>query len=212
TAKALLEYVRGAMKKEDPYVIQQLALVTYKSRLPTPLAALEEARELLLTLAPVTSNDTETLGLWGAVHKRLWELTKESAHLDEAVHAYERGFYLRNDYYNGINLAFILNVRAANAASRADAIADFVQAERVRREVLAICEEVMRDGGPPGDDKYWILATVAEAYLGVGDEANAEKSFQEAAAIASAGWMKESTIEQMDKLRALLANSPLASL
>ncbi|MFL6284686.1 MAG: tetratricopeptide repeat-containing protein, partial [Pyrinomonadaceae bacterium] len=84
TAKALLEYVRGAMKKEDPYVIQQLALVTYKSRLPTPLAALEEARELLLTLAPVTSNDTETLGLWGAVHKRLWELTKESAHLDEA--------------------------------------------------------------------------------------------------------------------------------
>ena len=36
----------------------------------------------------------------------------ERAHLDEAVATYERGFYLKQDYYNGINLAFLLNVRA----------------------------------------------------------------------------------------------------
>ncbi len=33
--------------------------------------------------------------------------------LDTAITAYQRGFYIRNDYYNGINFAFLLNVRAA---------------------------------------------------------------------------------------------------
>jgi hypothetical protein len=215
TAKVLLSTIRGMMKAadasrpEDPYIIQQLALVTYKSKLPTPQKALEEARDLLSTLNPTTSNDPETLGLWGAVHKRLWDLTKDGAHLDEAVRGYERGFYLRNDYYNGINLAFLFNIRAANAASRAGAIADFVQAERIRREVVEICESEIKDSGLSADNKYWVLATMAEAYLGMGDEANADKTFQEAAAISSAVWMKESTTEQMDKLRALLADSPL---
>ena len=142
------------------------------------------------------------------MHKRLWDLTQDRAQLDEAVRGYERGFYLRNDYYNGINLAFLLNARAANAASRAEAVADFVQAERVRREVLSICEAELEDGELTEDKKYWLLATMAEACLGVGDEANAEKHFQEAAAVASADWMKDSTVEQMGKLRALLTDSP----
>ncbi|HWS88272.1 MAG TPA: TRAFs-binding domain-containing protein [Pyrinomonadaceae bacterium] len=216
TAKALLSTVRTLMKgknpdkPDDPYIVQQLALATYKSKLPTPQAALEEARGLLLTLDPATSNDTETLGLWGAVHKRLWDSAKDTAHLDEAVRGYERGFYLRNDYYNGINLAFILNVRAAHAKSRAEAVADFVQAERVRREVIDICAEEMKGGGPPSDEqKYWLLATWAEGLLGVGDEAGAQQKFQEASAVAPAGWMKDSTQEQMETLRRLLADSPL---
>ena len=215
TARALLSSVRAIMKgsnpdkAEDPYIIQQLALATYKSKLPSPQAALEEARALLETLGPATSNDTETLGLWGAVRKRLWDLTRDPAHLDEAVRGYERGFYLRNDYYNGINLAFLLNVRAAHARSRAEAVADFVQAERVRREVLSICEAELAGGSLPADSKYWVMATMAEAYAGVGDEANAEKKLREAEAVAPAGWMKQSTQEQLEKLRALLADSPL---
>ncbi|HEX7955472.1 MAG TPA: tetratricopeptide repeat-containing protein [Pyrinomonadaceae bacterium] len=201
-------------RPEPRYIIQRLALVTYKSKQPTPQAALEEARDLLKALDPATSNDTETLGLWGAVHKRLWGLTADAAHLDEAVRAYERGFYLRNDYYNGINLAFILNVRAAHAKSRAEAVADFVQAERVRREVRDICEEVMKDGGPKDDElKYWVLATWAEALLGVGDEAGARAKLDEAGALIpdpeKNNWMRQSTAEQMDKLRALLEQSPL---
>jgi hypothetical protein len=125
------------------------------------------------------------------------------------VRAYERGFHLRNDYYNGINLAFLLNLRAAAAASRAEAIADFVQAERVRKEVLSICETVLREANLPAADKYWTLATMAEAYLGVGDEARAEQKFQEASTVAPAQWMRDSTQEQMAKLRHILADSPL---
>ena len=135
---------------------------------------------MLKTLNPDTSNDTETLGLWGAVHKRLWELTRRSAHLDEAVRGYERGFYLRNDYYNGINFAYLLNVRAANARSRAEAIADFVQAKRVRQEVISICGSLLKEENLPEDDKYWAMASLAEAYVGIGDEANAQQKLQEA--------------------------------
>jgi hypothetical protein len=230
TAKALLSTIRDMMKAADPnrpedaYIIQQLALATYKSKLPTPQAALEEARELLMTLNPETSNDTETLGIWGAVHKRLWEVTKDPSYLNESVRGYERGFYLRNDYYNGINLAFLLNVRSfasccsaesATSADKAttehaDAIACFVRAEKVRREVLLICDTVLNtEKNLTNDQKYWVLATMAEAYLGIGDETSAQQKLQEAAAVASADWMKTSTQEQMDKLRELLADSPL---
>jgi hypothetical protein len=244
TAKVLLTRLRKKMKeaaaqvaqqardkgvtdvkeaREDPYVIQRLALVTYKSKAPSPEAALEEARTLLATLEPETSNDTETLGLWGAIHKRLWELTGNMAHLESAIRAYERGFYLRNDYYNGINFAYLQNVRAAESAKRADAaaspdeavslradaVASYVSAAATRREVLQICEGVLGSEKLTDEAKYWVMATMAEAYLGMGDQAGADRTIADAFKIASAQWMKDSTEDQMNKLRGLLANSPL---
>jgi hypothetical protein len=224
-ARALLTQLRRRMKEaapekpEDPHLIQRLALVTYKSKVPDPQTALAEARELLITLDPSTSNDTETLGLWGAVHKRLWDLTAERPYLDEAVRAYDRGFYLRDDYYNGINLAYLLNVRSALSArragaessdvvaARAEAIADFVQAGRIRREVLAICESVLAKESLPPEDLYWLRATVAEAYVGLGDEERAHPRLAESD--APAVWMKETTDEQLSRLRRLLSESPL---
>jgi hypothetical protein len=245
TAKALLTRLRKKMKEaaakaaqealaqgltaevkerpEDPYLIQRLALVTYKSKMPTPEAALEEARTLLATLEPETSNDTETLGQWGAIHKRLWELTGNMTHLETAIRAYERGFYLRNDYYNGINFAYLQNVRAAESAKRADAaaspaeavplradaVAAFVGAAATRREVLQICQRVLESEKLTDDAKYWVLATMAEASLGMGDEAGADRALAKAFEVASAQWMKDSTRDQMNKLRGLVASSPL---
>jgi hypothetical protein len=69
-AKSLLGVVRdmlrpqkGEVRQEDPYIVQQLALLTYKSKQPNELDALREARTILEPLCPETSNDTETLGL-----------------------------------------------------------------------------------------------------------------------------------------------------
>jgi tetratricopeptide (TPR) repeat protein len=243
-AKSLLKLIRKRMKTtnpntlEDPYIIQRLALVTYKAKHKTPeeeVVALREARELLAELNPETSNDTETLGLWGAVHKRLWDKARDASALDEAVRGYERGFYLRNDYYNGINFAFLLNVRAAHAAAlaktsagpaeaaphRAAAIADFVQAQRVREEVLSICDQWLASNPVPGEEasaeakteylenKYWVVATKAEAYLGIGKTVEAEEAYKEAYSFAPMPWMIESTKEQRAKLEPLLADSPL---
>ncbi|HKH45597.1 MAG TPA: tetratricopeptide repeat-containing protein [Thermoanaerobaculia bacterium] len=228
TAKSLLGVIRGMMKGKDPnrpenpYIIQRLALITYKSKFPTEEAALKEAHELLASLDPATSNDTETLGLWGSVHKRLWDLTKDRGQLDEAIRGYERGYYLRNDYYNGINLAFLLNCRAAEATDPAEAVADFVQARRVRKEVLTICEQWLAANPVPDassaspeavlqaqKNQYWVLATLGEAYLGLGDEVKGQALLETAYAAAPEGWMADSTREQMAKLELLLDKSPL---
>lgn len=211
---------------EDPYILQRLALLTYKSKDPDEKSALLAAHQLLNELNPGTSNDPETLGLWQAVHKRLWFIDRNRDFLDEAIRASERGFYLRNDYYNGINLAFLLNERAALAdADPAEAIADFVQARRIRGEVLEICEEWLRsrtrpegEGAAPEAlaqyeaDRYWVLATRAEAVIGMGDDARGQALLDEAVGVASKSWMSDSTLAQVKMLRALLADSPLKHL
>ena len=125
------------MQPNDPYVIQQLALATYKSELPDKLSALRKAKDILAPLAPATSSDAETVGLWGAVHKRLWQEGKDRADLDRAIRAYARGYFLKTDYWNGINFAYLLNVRSSISAGD-EAIADRVQARRIRSEVLAL--------------------------------------------------------------------------
>jgi hypothetical protein len=228
TAKAILATLR-AMKPEgqpwtanDDYVIQRLALAIYKDAKPTARAALEAARELLTRLHPESSNDPETLGLWGAVHKRLWYEAGDRAHLDAAILAYERGFFLRQDYYNGINLAFLLNVRAS-VSETAEAIADFVQAERIRRSVIEICDNLIegRDMATgqlthretsDAEARYWLRATLAEAWLGVGNSGQSEHWLEEAMRLDVPAWMQETTRSRLQQLNALLAESPLAKL
>ena len=72
-AKELLEIVHET-RPNDESVIQQLVLATYKSKDPDVDTALDNARKLMVaTLNPGTTNDPETVGLWGAIHKRRWE-------------------------------------------------------------------------------------------------------------------------------------------
>ena len=232
-ARILLQAIRDARRSkaaneiagaqptnpEDPYILQRLALATYKSQDPSAEASLKEARDLLDLLDPQVSNDTETLGLWGAVHKRLWDLEGRSQDLDQAIRGYERGFYLRNDFYNGINYAFLLNVRAAHPASLPEAIADYIQARRVRREVSEICDQWLKDNHAAtkkrstkfDESRYWVLATIAEAHIGLEDE-EGDKLLEQALAAAPQKWMRQSTQEQIDKLTELLAASPLRKL
>jgi hypothetical protein len=233
-ARILLEEIREMRKaampnessggstapQEDPDILQRLALATYKSNDPNPGEALKQARDLLKLLDPQISNDTETLGLWGSVHKRLWDLTNQTPDLDQAIRGYERGFYLRNDYYNGINYAFLLNVRAAHSANVAEAVADYVQARRVRQEVISICEQWLKentreDGKERSakfkENRYWVLATIAEAHIGL-EDGKGEQALAEAFAAATADWMRETTEKQVKTLKELLANSPLKKL
>jgi tetratricopeptide (TPR) repeat protein len=207
TAKSLLKVVRNIAPK-DAFVAQKLALATYKSGSPTPVQALEEAAGILSELKPETSTDTETLGLWGAVHKRVWDLTGQRPNLDGAIFGYEKGFSLKNDYWNGINLAFLYNVRAAASTGR-DAIADQVLAERTRRQVLALCEAALKGEAPSGgpSEKYWLYATMAEAWLGLGDKQKADAYLAEAVAVTPqpAAWMVDSTREQLARLSKVLA-------
>lgn len=205
-ARILLEEVKK-LRPNDPFVIQQLALATYKSKQPTVEAALHNACEILHELSPETSNDPETLGLWGAIHKRLWELNPLPAYLDQSITAYERGFYLKRDYYNGINLAFLLNRRAVEfllAGQRDNGIADAVLARRARQDVIRYAAPLAESKEMAPDKRYWIIATLWEAAVGLGDEAAAARWESEAKAMPVADWVQETRESQGAKLRELL--------
>lgn len=215
TAKTLLKTLHEIAPRQSQ-CLQQLALVTYKSKYPDPLSALREAAEILKPLEPFASNNAETLGIWGAIHKRLFDITKIRSDLDTAISAYEKGYRLLNDYYNGINWAFLLNVRASLATDKAEAITDYMLARRTRENVLTVAEAKFAEIAnikdvEDKDDRYWILATQAEAWIGLGNEAEAKKCLQQADTYAD-DWMRESTKQQIDALKVLLQNSPLQGL
>jgi hypothetical protein len=201
----------------DPFAVQQLALATYKSKDLDPIEALIAAQNALAPLHPEGTNDPETLGLWGAIHKRLAERPERSpeqqnADLDVAMFAYEKGYYLNDDYYDGINLAYLLNVRAAQAQGE-DRIADRVQARRIRERLARRLERQIaeREGKETTEELreegYWMRATMAEAHAGLGNEAAAGAWLDKARAFAPAAWMASSTEGQLEKLRRLLAAS-----
>ena len=198
-------------RPNDPYFQQQLALATYKSKKPDPVAALHAAKEILQELRPREFTDPETLGLWGAVHKRLYELTGDTAALDESIWGHEKGFYVKNDHYNGINLAFVLNLRAANATDPQEATADVVQARRVRRRVVEITRKLLAagikddDGKVDAEETFWVQASLAEALLGSGQKEEAAKLRDELTKTAPAPWMLDTMNDQLGKLEGLLA-------
>ena len=172
-----------------------------------------ESRAILSQLDPETSNDPETLGLWGAIHKRLYEMKDLSGRdnveaLTAAISAHQRGFYSKNDYYNGINFAFLLDCRAAELGGE-DAVADRVQARHVRERVVGICTRALAEGvrGETRDKKsaeeYWVRATLVEALFGLGKAAQSEVEFAIAKEVAPEPWMINTTEEQLAKLRAL---------
>ena len=216
-ARAILGGIRAAQGEQvDAFVLQQLALSTYKSKDLDPRQALLDARAIIQELAPRSSSDPETLGIWGAIHKRLYDIggTPEERRqaLDDAVRAYEKGFYLKDDYYNGINYAFLLNTRAVENTGD-EAIADCVLARRVRTRVLAISQDLLANGikgeskRSKAEQEYWVRATMVEALYGLGRPDEAAAAFEAAKQMdpAPEKWMVDSTKEQLDKLQVLLA-------
>lgn len=201
------------LRPNDNGVVQQLALATYKSRLPTREEALAAARDILLALQPATSNDPETLGLWGSIHKQLWEGAHQLADLAESIDAYGRGFHLKQDYYNGINYAFLLEQRALaalRAGERDEGIADAVLARRVRKEVIKYALPLLdtEDVQADAEKRFWILATLWQATRAAGDPAAAQWESQ-ARALDVADWMLATTLDQIqagEKIQAEIAS------
>ena len=206
---AVLDRIQN-LQPSDPYIIQQRALATYKSERPDPISSLQAARTVLEVLKPQTSSDAETIGIWGAIHKRLWLAMKDPTDLDKAIRWYARGYFLKDDYYNGINFAFLLNVRSA-ASQGDDRTADRVVARRIRHEVLTLCDaalEADRRRDPADklspDDVFWIYATKVEALLGLGRLAESDALRTSILSRLDANdWKAKTMSEQLAALAAL---------
>ncbi|MBP0445853.1 DUF4071 domain-containing protein [Roseomonas sp. SSH11] len=214
----------GAALLHDPYIQQRLVLATYKAKQPNEAAALDEALHLLQPLQPEVSNDPETMGLAGAIEKRLFDQGRGTDHLERAIRYYGRGFYLRDDSYNGINLAYLLTLHADVAPDVDDneRLADLVWANRIRREVLVLCERELdalrarkqvpeRQGdintghqARAREQEFWLLATKAEGYFGLGDLEASKAASAEAAALRPPRWQLETLDNQIARLKELL--------
>ncbi len=232
-AKVLFETALKLMKDDasnNPYLIQRLAYATYKAKVPDVITALEEAMGLLSKLDVEHTNDTETVTLAGRVQKKLHEKGHGDHHLAAAIQFFERGYFLLQNRYHGINLAFLLNKRADSTLSKTneDRIADMVWANRFRRHVLKMCDRdwieinerkkrvalKMSAGDnalPPDYDEeednkqiFWILANRAEAHYALGDMEEYKKAFAKAQEVDHTDWMMKAHDDQHAKLKAIM--------
>lgn len=174
----------------DPFIVQQLALATYKAKKPSVVEALREAWTRIAVLGPETSTDPETLGIAGAIQKRLWEAEKESKQLDAAIELYGRGFEVKRDYYNGENYAVCLDLRAGARAATApdEALYDRMTARKVRARVEELLVEAFKDPAVTERSDYkWMLATMANTLIALRRDAEAEAYERQFRALA-VGW------------------------
>ncbi len=217
----------GQSMKNDPYLVHRLALATYKSQKPDAITALQEGLKLLEQLDLAHTNDPETVTLAGAIEKKFYELGQGDEHLSNAILFFQRGYYLLNNRYNCINLAYMQNCRANSSlcTTREEQIADMVYASHTRRRVLQVCEndfneiirreqrktrddgvnkEMLRQQSYNNEQKFWIFVNKAEAHFALGEFDEYKKAVDDARLIEHKPWMIESFEEQVAKLRILL--------
>lgn len=165
--------VAHELSPDEPFLVQQWALAVYKSKSPNEELALLEGLDIIKTLQPDTSNDPETLGITGAIYKRLWLLNQERGALDKAITYYRRGFEIRRDYYNGENLATCLDFRTKVQADPQEANYDRMNASKVRQSVVTILTEYMEaESFEDRPDRKWVFATLANCSFALGDLAS----------------------------------------
>jgi tetratricopeptide (TPR) repeat protein len=173
----------NTLKPNDPFIVQQLALATYKAAQPDPISALVEGIGIIAALDPDQSNDPETRGISGAMHKRLWLATHQPAHLDAAIRHYRRGFEVRGDYYNGENLAACYDMRGNRHTDPDEALFDRLSAKKTRAEIVANLTHVIKDPAvAERSDLRWIYATLANCLYALDDDTAArfhEEQFRE---------------------------------
>lgn len=177
------------MRPGEPDILQKLALNTYKSKLPDEISALHAGFEIISALDPEASNDPETVGIAGAITKRLWLLESERDSLDAAIQFYRRGFEVKRDYYNGQNLAQCFEFRAQVQSLQPEKVFDFMCAYKIRQMLLKSLHRVLDSADFfERPDKRWIYATLANCYFACEQPEHAEPFEQKFLGAADAKW------------------------
>lgn len=187
--------------KDEVWIIQQLALCTYKNeeiparkRLDQALALLEE-----IGLRNPSNKNAETLCLGGAAHKIKWQQFGQTEDLYESLSFYRAAFE-RNPQedmgYGGVNAAFILDLLAdrANSIARRSGTSSG-EAERLQKQAENLRQQMAKeipallDNSQHSDPEnhFWHLLTLAEVYFGLRNYVEALK------------WLTQANIEQTDE-------------
>ncbi|MCE7661576.1 TRAFs-binding domain-containing protein [Vibrio fluvialis] len=191
-----------AMPSEE-YFLQQQVLTRYKSKHPSELIALTDALVLAEELAPEgESNDPESLGLIGAIYKRMWLLNGDLESLKRSAEFYNKGFQIRNDYYTGENYALCLDMLAEAETVEDEKTFYQVGARKARKKIIAALEDVEDAASKSkGSVEYkWAYATLSNCYYGLGEDENGKKYEDLFRSVSEASWEVETFQSNKQKL------------
>jgi len=208
--RLLNEALENTYNKHDIFIIQRLALNTYKSEKLGNISSLFKALDILKVLNPEETTNPETLGLLGAINKRLFEELKDEKHLTKSLHYYERGYYVKQDYYNGINTAYLYVIKALLSKKKEEQIdvwSNYGQAKKIWKEVIKKCESLLAtEAFEKRGDKEWIYLSLAEAYFGISNKEKEKQYVELALKLPNVDFAITSYYEQKSKLTSMIDN------
>lgn len=198
------------IKPHDVYIRQQAAFHTYKSKHPSELEALMTAREILNQLHPESTNDPETLGLCGAIHKRIWDLEADLDVLDSAIKYYEKGYVVSENYYNGENAATLLELRSKLHDDQDEAHFDRIYANKIRLRIIEKLSLVISDAQfEERSDQIWVFATLANCLFAVSRDEEAEQFERKFLNLSPLEWQRETYFLGKKRIFKILRNSTI---
>lgn len=205
-ASSLWEKASSILPNEQ-YFIQQHALCRYKSKYPSEKVALTDALQIIQNLdAEGNTNDPETLGITGAINRRLYQSTYDINYLDRAIEYYGKGFKVRADYYNGENYALCLDMKAKVQTDPLEKIYLRVEAKKTREKIIQHLESISEEEIIYRPDKKWIYATLSTCYLALhkDNESDSYKTRFEAESIED--WERETFKDSQIIIKELMKN------
>ena len=146
------------------YYVQQMALSKYKSQFPNKRDALEDAKIIINSIL-LNNNDPETLGIAGAINKKIYLLNNDKYILKQAIEYYEKGYKLNKNYYNGENYAVCTELMYMIEENVEEKIHYKVLSRKIREEVLEISTNLESELDQMDDKDKWLYATVANNYF-----------------------------------------------
>lgn len=159
--------------RNNPYYIQQQALLLSKVTDTDHKRNLIEAEKIIKKLNPFNSLDCETTGIYGGIEKRLFSITKYKTHLDNAIRSYNRGFILDHNYYNGENVVNCLIYKLLDSTDNEELIYLKYSINNLNKDVLNLAlQEKDKQIRENSDCDYWLFATISLSYLLMGDNPN----------------------------------------
>lgn len=162
------------MAPTEDYFVQQQTLATYKSKQPSEATALADGLRIIETLSNNgESNDPETLGLVGAIYKRMWQINNDIECLRRAKNFYEKGFQISSDYYTGENFALCLDLLASLETDEDEKIYFKIAAKKTRKRIIELLQGLTFED--PNSKYKWAYATLSNCHYAVGEQNEGDK-------------------------------------
>ena len=194
--------------ENDSYFIQQFALCTYKDKTVSPKVALIEALGIIKQLQPDgrQTTDPETLGISGAIYKRLWQNNVETIeYLDRAIDYYKKGFTINQDYYTGENYALCLDLKSQITEDNNEKIYLKFSAKKTREEIIEIIEKLKDDEDfAIRSDLKWIYATLSHCWLATNNNEKHQIYHEKFIDLKPAEWEIKTYTESLEHLKTMI--------